>query len=148
MTSLPDVNVLIYAVDSEALHHKACHQWLEEALDGAATVAFAWTALLGFVRITTNPRIMKSPLGASVAFDYVEDWLANPRSRVVHPSSQHTATFRRLVTAVGTAGNLSTDAHLAAIAIDHEVEIVSCDSDFGKFQGVRWFNPVTGARVR
>jgi uncharacterized protein len=147
MTAIPDVNILVYAVDSRSPFHEPCAEWFANALNGDAPVGFTWHALAGFVRISTNPRIMAAALRAVDAFDYVEAWLAQPPSRIIHPGSQHTGTFRRLVEAVGTRGNLVADAHLAAIAIGHGAEIVSCDTDFARFPGLRWFNPVTGARV-
>ncbi|HLX62719.1 MAG TPA: type II toxin-antitoxin system VapC family toxin [Planctomycetota bacterium] len=145
---LPDVNVLIYAVDKKSPFHAACEKWLVETLNGAEPVSFTWHSLLGFVRISTNPRAMALPLTIDEAFDFVDEWLAQPLSHIVEPSDKHSGTLRSVLLAAGMAGNLVSDAHLAAIAIDHGVEIVSCDTDFARFPGLKWFNPVTGVRTK
>jgi len=43
---------------------------------------------------------------------------------------------------LGTGGNLTTDAHLAALAIEHGAELCSCDADFSRFAGLRWLDPL------
>jgi toxin-antitoxin system PIN domain toxin len=147
MISIPDVNVLVYAVDEQSPFHRPSNEWLTGALNGQSPVGFTWHALAGFVRIVTNPKITPKPRSVVEAFDSIESWLAQTPSRVIHPAATHLATFRRLVEAAGAAGNRTTDANLAAIALGHDGEVVSCDSDFGKFPGLKRFNPVTGVRV-
>lgn len=139
---LPDVNVLLYAVDEGSRHHDGAREWLENALSGTETVAFCWTVLLAFVRLSTRPVVFEQPLGAGEALDLVEGWLAQPCATVVEPTIRHAATLRDLLLPLGTAGNLTTDAHLAALAIEHGAELCSCDADFGRFAGLRWSNPL------
>jgi toxin-antitoxin system PIN domain toxin len=139
---LPDVNLLLYAVDESSPHHDRARPWLESTLSGTEQVAFAWSALLGFVRISTNPAAFAQPLSAADALDYVEAWLGRPVATVVHPTGQHAAVLRRLLEPLGTAGNLTTDAHLAALAIEHGAELLSRDADFSRFQGLRWRDPL------
>lgn len=93
---------------------------------------------LGFFRIVTNPKISPSPLSVTTALDVVDGWLARPNVVVVHPTDRHAAVLRELLTPLGAGGNLTTDAHLAALAIEHDAEIVSADQDFARFQGLRW----------
>ncbi len=147
MTAIPDLNVLLYAVDSGSPLQKPCADWLNGALNGDEQLGLTWHSIAGFVRIGTNPKLLNRPMTVAESFGYLEAWLACRACRVLHPGANHLATFRRLVDAAGTGGNLTSDAHLAAIALKHDGEVVSCDSDFGKFLGLKWFNPVTGVRL-
>lgn len=139
---LPDVNLLLYALDAAAPRHRAAKRWLEERLSGTETFAFTWIALLAFIRLVTNPRVFERPLAPAEAFDIVDVWLAQPCATIVHPTDRHPALLRQLLESLGTAGNLTTDAHLAALAIEHGAELCSSDSDFGRFPGLRWSDPL------
>jgi hypothetical protein len=139
---VPDLNLLIYAVDRSSPVHRAALAWWNDLMSGGETVAFSWTVLLGFVRLTTNPSVVQKPLGADQAMDYVERWLARPTSTVIEPTPRHAAILRGLLAGSGTAGNLVTDAHLAALAIEHGAELCSADRDFGRFPGLHWVNPL------
>lgn len=139
---LPDLNLLIYAVDRRSPSHKATVRWWNDLLSGNETVAFSWTVLLGFVRLTTNPSVMVSTLSPGEALDYVDRWLAVPVTTVIEPTSDHARVLRDLLLDVGTGGNLVSDAHLAALAIEHGAELCSADRDFGRFPGLRWTNPL------
>ena len=139
---LPDVNLLLYAVDESSARHKLARAWVEEQLSGAETFAFAWVVLLAFIRLTTSSRVFRSPLTTSAALDLVDGWLAQPCVTVVHPTSRHAPVLRQLLEPLGTAGNLTTDAHLAALAIEHGAELCSTDMDFTRFAGLRWTNPL------
>lgn len=139
---LLDVNLLLYALDETSPWHERARPWLEETLSGGETVALPWTVLLAFVRLSTRAVVFTSPLTADEALDIVDDWLATPSVTVVHPGRRHAAVLRELLAEVGTAGNLVTDAHLAALAIEHGAELCSRDRDFGRFSGVRWVDPL------
>lgn len=139
---LPDLNLLLYAVDSRAPRHEQARRWLEEILSGTEAVGFAWAVLLGFVRISTSPAVFEQPLDPGEALDYVDGWLAQPVSTVLQPTERHAAYLRELLAPLGTAANLTSDAHLAALSIEHGAELCSCDSDFGRFPGVRWTDPL------
>jgi uncharacterized protein len=132
-----DANVLLYAVDSASAHHERARSWLDESLAGAEAVGLAWAALLAFIRIGTNPSILPSPMTPGEATGQVERWLAAPAAVVAQPTARHAALLRGLLEATGTAGNLTTDAHLAALAVEHGAGIVSFDRDFARFPGVR-----------
>jgi uncharacterized protein len=139
---LPDLNLLLYAVDESSARHGPARAWVEERLSGAETFALAWAVLLAFIRLTTSSRVFQSPLTPSQALDLVDSWLAQPCATVVHPTSRHAPVLRQLLEPLGTAGNLTTDAHLAALAIEHGAELCSTDTDFSRFAGLRWTNPL------
>ncbi len=139
---LPDLNLLIYAVDRSSPSHVVALRWWNGLLSGSQTVALSWTVLLGFLRLTTSPRIMRNPLGVAEAFDYIERWLAHPLTTVIDPTPRHASMLRDLLGPVGAAGNLVSDAHLAALAIEHGAELCSADRDFGRFPGLRWVDPL------
>jgi toxin-antitoxin system PIN domain toxin len=140
---LVDANVLLYAVDVESSHHEVAKPWLEEQLSGSETFAFAWAVLLAFIRLVTNPRVFESPLSGDAAFDLIDSWLEQPNTTVLHPTDRHSQLLRELLATLGTAGNLTSDAHLAALAVEHGAELCSADADFGRFAGVQWTNPLT-----
>lgn len=139
---LPDANLLIYALDDTSPHHEASRAWLDRTLSGSETVAFAWQVLLAVIRLTTSPRIFTRPFRPDEVFDVVDGWLAQPNSTVVHPTDRHAVVLCGLLAPLGTAGNLTADAHLAALAVEHGAELCSADSDFMRFPGLRWTNPL------
>jgi uncharacterized protein len=139
---LPDLNLLLYAIDEEAHQHELAREWLEDALSATEEVGFAWVVLLGFVRLASNPAVFDQPLRVDEALDYVDQWLAQPVAVVVHPTERHAEHLRDLLEPLGTAGSLTTDAHLAALAIEHGAELCSRDADFSRFPGLRWNDPL------
>lgn len=139
---LVDLNLLLYAIDEASPAHVPARAWLEQVLSGTEEVGFAWAVLLGFVRLATNPAVFQAPLEVDEALDIVDGWLEQPVATVVHPSDQHAKNLRGLLAPLGTAGNLTTDAHLAALAIEHGAELCSRDADFSRFPGVRWRDPL------
>lgn len=132
-----DANVLLYAVDSTAAHHERARDWLDSSLAGAEAVGFAWVALLAFIRISTNAAIMRAPMAVDDAALQVEAWLDAPAAVLLHPTSRHAGVIGGLLREAGTGGNLTTHAHLAALAVEHGAQIVSYDRDFARFSGVR-----------
>jgi len=132
-----DANVLLYAVDAKGAHHDAARRWLDRALGGPEAVGLAWVALLAFIRIGTNGAIMPAPMGVDDALGQVEAWIAAPAAVIVSPTPRHPSVLRGLLATSGTSGNLTTDAHLAALALEHGATIVSYDRDFARFDGVR-----------
>jgi len=137
-----DVNLLLYAVNSDSPRHDAARVWLEKALNGEETIGLPWAVILGFLRIATNSRAFASALKAPAALETVDEWLALENVRLVREKDDHWETLRALIASAGTAGNLTTDAHLAALAISHDAVLCSSDLDFGRFKGLRWENPL------
>ncbi|MGV1010270.1 MAG: type II toxin-antitoxin system VapC family toxin [Dermatophilaceae bacterium] len=136
-----DANVLLYAVNSDSQHHDVSRAWLDAALAGEDTVGFTWLVVTAFLRLSTKVGLFPAPLTPREAWDQLRTWLDAPGARILEPTGQHLTVLERLVTDIGTAGNLVSDAHLAAIAIEHRSHIVSYDSDFGRFNGVSWSRP-------
>lgn len=139
---LVDANLLIYAVDRNSPHHSRARPWLEARLSGAEWVGLPWIALLAFLRITTHPGVMRKPLAAENAIGYVDDWLRQPFVRLIGAGEKHWPILRNLLKSSGSAGNLTSDAHLAALAIEHGGTIASADNDFRRFAGVTHVNPL------
>jgi toxin-antitoxin system PIN domain toxin len=139
---LVDTNILLYAVDRDAFLHQQAREWLEGALNGHETVGFPWIVLLGFLRLSTRSGVFPQPLSIEHAILLVDEWLALPQSRLVVESDEHWPILRQLLLETGTAGNLTTDAHLAALAIANGATLVSCDADFGRYGKLRWENPL------
>lgn len=136
-----DANVLLYAVNTSADHHAGARNWLDGELNGGSTVGFTWLVLLAFLRLSTKPGLFPSPLPVDGALQRVQDWLAQPTSVILEPTVQHAQVLRSLLLQVGTGGNLTSDAHLAALAVEHRGTVVTYDNDFGRFAGVRWIRP-------
>ena len=142
--NLVDANVLVYSVNSDSAHHERSRRWLEAALSGSDPVGLPWIVILAFLRVTTRRGIFERPLSAEAAMAYVDAWLDQPAVELVVPGPSHWAILRTLIAASGTAGNLTTDAHLAALALEGGWTLVSTDNDFRRFTGLDFFNPVAG----
>ena len=128
-----DANVLLYAVNRQSVGHEAAHRWLTSALSGSEAVGLPWVSLLAFTRLSTSRRIFASPLPPADAMTVVESWLSQPAAVTVEPTTRHSSVLRGLLEQAGTAGNLTTDAHIAALAIEHGATVVTFDRDFERF---------------
>ena len=134
---LVDANVLLYAVNEASAHHGEARSWLDAALDGREPVGFSWTVVLAFLRLATHPAVFPRPLAIDEATAVVRSWLAQPSAVLLEPTARHVDVLAGLLAEAGTAANLVNDAHLAALAIEHDAVVVSFDADFGRFRGVR-----------
>jgi toxin-antitoxin system PIN domain toxin len=138
---LVDANVLLYAVNKSSAQHETARRWLDTSLSGSDTMGFPWTVLLAFLRISTHPAVFPHLLTIEQAARVARAWLAQPAAVLVDPTRRHLDLVAGLLNATGTAGNLVSDAHLAALAIEHEAVLVSFDTDFGRFDGLSWERP-------
>ncbi len=135
---LPDVNVLLNAVVEESPHHVPARSWLEDSFSRPQGLGLAWLALIGFIRIGTQRGVFPTPMPVDQALGVVDEWLSHPRVRILQPGPRHAGILGRLLVAAGTAGNLTNDAHLAALAIEHNAEVGTFDRDFKRFAGLRF----------
>lgn len=140
---LVDANILLYAEDSLHSRHRQARQWWDSQLSGTGAVCLCWTVLSAFIRIGTNPRVFEYPLSLEQALTRVQSWLDQPCTRVVLPTERHWIVLKQMLTDGQGVANLVTDAHLAALAIEHGCELASTDSDFARFPKLKWRNPLT-----
>ena len=139
---LVDANILLYAKDQRSERHVAAREWWDAQLSGASPVCLCWTVLGAFIRIGTNPRVFEHPLSLDQALSRIQSWMDQPCTRMVQPTERHWTLFQKLLREGQAVANLVTDAHLAALAVEHGCELISTDSDFSRFPGVRWRNPL------
>lgn len=139
--NLVDANVLLYAVNEAEPRHEQALGWLDRELGGAEAVGFAWVVLLAFLRLSTKIGLFPRPLSPEAALGAMRTWVGEGPGVVVQPTPRHLEVLASLVGPIGTGGNLTTDAHLAALSVEHDAPIVSFDHDFARFTGVRWREP-------
>ena len=139
---LVDANLLLYAEDQLSPHHDVAREWWDAQLSGISPVCLCWTVLCAFIRISTNPRVFKHPLSLDQAILRVQGWLDQPCTRIVYPTERHWAVLQQLLVGGQAVANLVTDAHVAALAIEHGCELISTDADFSRFSKVKWRNPI------
>jgi toxin-antitoxin system PIN domain toxin len=140
---VPDVNLLLYAVVSAFPQHEVAHTWWEETVNSPVEIGLSSPAIFGFIRVATNPRVLSPPLAAEAATDYVSAWLGQPNVSHLVPGPRHLELAFGLLRSAGTGANLTTDAQLAALALEYDADMYSNDTDFARFPGVRWVNPLT-----
>ena len=139
---LVDANILLYAVDEESPFHAPALTWLQDALNGTRRVGIPWASLIAFARIATNPRALRTPLTVAEAWAFIEDWLDAPTVWIPAPGRGHRTILGRLLRDLDLRANLVSDAALAALCIEHGLQIISADSDFARFNEINWINPV------
>ena len=139
---VPDTNLLLYAHHSGFPEHGAARLWWEGLVNGSQRVGVPWVVSAGFVRVITNPRAVAPPAIPAQAVDYVRGWFEFPHITPLNPGAEHLTFMREQLVAVGVGGNLVTDAHIAALAMEYQAEVHSADTDFGRFPGLRWRNPL------
>ena len=139
---LPDIHLLVYAVAETSHFHEQSRQWWDRLLSSTGSVGLCYPTILGFIRLTTSRRIFESPLSIGTAVNHVEHWLEQPNARLLVPTTRHWPLLAMLLRSAGTGANLTTGAHLAALAIEHGCTLHSNDGEFERFEGLRWENPL------
>jgi hypothetical protein len=139
---VPDINLLVYAYNADAPRHLAARRWWEEVMSSGLSIGIPWAVSLGFLRLMTHPAVLVEPMRPRAAITVLESWYARDAVEVLSPGPRHLRLLDELLDAAGVAGNLTTDAHLAAIAIEHHAELCSTDRDFSRFPGLLWRNPL------
>ncbi|HYM60058.1 MAG TPA: TA system VapC family ribonuclease toxin [Thermoanaerobaculia bacterium] len=139
---LLDANLLLYAKFSDLPQHDVTHKWLQERLSGSSRIGIPWHSSVAFLRISTNPRIFSTPLGIREAWKQMAEWLDHPLVWIPEPTQDHQTVLARILQETQATANLVSDAHLAAIAIEHGLTLCSADSDFARFSELSWLNPL------
>lgn len=139
---LPDVNLLLYVHNRSAQQHDAAVRWLRAVLAAPEPLALTWTTILGFLRMSTNPKVYPNPMTVGEAIAAVNELLAHPAVALVHMGERHWDILTRLIVSGSVSGPAITDAHLAALAIEHGATLCTTDRDFARFLGLRWQNPL------
>ena len=139
---LVDANLLVYANVTDFEQHQRAREWLDDQLNGTAQVGLPWESLVAYLRLVTNPRVFKTPRSAIDASAQIRDWLARTVVWTPEPSDRHAQVLDELLSVEGVRGDLVPDAHLAALAIDHGLILMSADSDFARFPRLHWQNPL------
>jgi uncharacterized protein len=139
---LVDANLLLYAEDTLSEHHQAARIWWDTRLSSAEPVCLCWPVLTAFIRVGTNLRLHRRPLTLKEAVERVQSWLDQPCVRMIHPGDQHFAIFQVMLRDGKAVGGLVSDAHLAALALEHNCVLQSTDADFSRFKGLKWNNPI------
>lgn len=140
---IPDLNLLLYAYDSSSAFHAKAVAWWQSCLSGSEPVGLPQVIVFGFLRIATNARVFANPMTPAEAAGHVRSWLEQPPVQVLEPSADHLGRVLQLLEKLGMAGNLVTDAQVADLAMDHDAVLHTSDTDFIRFRGLRWFNPIT-----
>lgn len=143
---LPDANLLLHAYNNRAPEHERSRAWWEQVVNGEEAIGIAWVVILAFIRVSTKPPVFQPPLTVEEATGVVREWLSSPNVKIIAPGGEHAELMFELLKEVGTAGNLTTDAHLATLAIEYQAEIATVDGDFARFPRVRWFNPIYSSK--
>jgi hypothetical protein len=140
---VPDVNLLLYAEIDAYPVHAAARRWWEDVLNGQRQIGVAPVCLFGFVRLSTNRRVFADPLPVDEAIQRVQRWFEQPQVSFLIPGSRYLETAFGFLQQLGTGANLTTDVQIAAHAVEHNGEVYSNDGDFGRFEGLRWVNPLS-----
>jgi uncharacterized protein len=145
---VPDINLLLYAYDAGSPFHAKAAAWWAECLSGTEQVGLPQVVLFGFIRVGTSPHVFRQPMTPGEAAGHIRSWLAQPPAQVLDSGPDHVERVLERLEGAGTAGNLVTDAQIAALAIEHSAVVHTTDTDFVRFADVRWFNPIarTGSR--
>ena len=145
---IPDVNLLLYAYDSNSPFHPKASAWWESCLSGSEAIGIPHVVIFAFMRISSSPRVFQNPMSVSEAVDHIRSWLKQPQVQVLETGAKHIEQTLQLLEHIGTGGNLVTDAQIAALAIEYDAMLNTTDTDFVRFPNLRWRNPLTGAAGR
>ena len=139
---VPDLNLLLYAYNEESPFHDAARQWWENTINGSESVGIPWVVSTGFIRLMSNPKVMAGPASTAEAAVFVEEWFQHEHVVPINPGNDHMTYLRQNLQVAGGGGNSVADAHIAAIAMEHEAVVYTNDSDFDRFSGLKSCNPL------
>ncbi len=139
---VPDLNLLLYAHNEGATNHSAAYRWWTTLLREGETIGIPWVITTGFIRLMSNAAVVEPPLSPSAAADYVRHWLSHDHISPLNPTDNHLAILFRYLQISGIGPNIVTDAHIAALAYEHNATVHTADSDFDRFPGISCTNPL------
>ena len=139
---LPDLNLLVYAYNSDAPAHRRAKAWWESCLSETRPVGLSWVVILGYLRLMTSRRVLVDPFTPQEAIGHIRSWLERPHVQILQPGPRHLDLLDSLMQEAQASGDLTTDVHLAALGIEHQAEVHTNDSDFSRCSGLRWMNPL------
>ncbi len=139
---LPDINLLVYAYNSDAPGHRRAREWWEDSLSEDRLIGLPWAVILGYLRLMTSRSVLLEPFTPQETIGHIRSWLERRQVQILEPGPRHLDLLDRLMREAGAVGSLTTDVHLAALAIEHQAELHSNDGDFKRFPGLRWSNPL------
>ena len=139
---IPDINLLVNAHNDGSPYHYPARLWWERLVNGSERVGVPWVVSVGFVRLMTHPRVLVHPVPPAEAVDYIREWFGFPHVMPVNPGANHLAHLQRNLASAGVGANMVTDSHIAAVAMEYQAEVHSNDTDFSRFPGLRWRNPL------
>ena len=139
---IPDINLLVYSYNNDGPFHEDARDWWESCLSNPGAVGLPWAVILGFVRIMSSNAVFRDPMESLDAISHVKSWLDCPQTQIVTPGPRHLEILADIMGSARASGRLTTDAHLAALAVETQSELHSNDPDFARFPGLRWRNPI------
>lgn len=141
---VPDVNLLLYAYDQSSPDHAKAAAWWQACLSGTEPVGLPLVVAFGFLRLGNHPQVFSDPLTPAEAAQHIRSWLAQPVVQLLPHPDGHLDQVLTSLEQLGTAGNLVTDVQIAVLVLAHDAVLHTNDTDFQRFGGLRWFNPLTG----
>lgn len=144
---LVDANLLLYAHNTAAPEHAAARAWFERALSGPDRVGIPWPSTVAFARLASNPVVFRQPITPTAAWQVAREWLRRPNVWIPAPGAMHGDIFESLLAGAHVTSRTVPDAHLATLAMEHGLTLCSTDSDFAKFAGLHWNNPLSSGEL-
>ena len=139
---VPDINLLVFAYNVDAPHHASAKDWWEGLLNGYEEVGLPWSVVTGFIRVMANPNVVSPPLSPLASVEHVRTWLRYPHVTTLDPGIDHLDYLYGNFESGGLDHGLVPDAHIAAVALENDAEVHTRDSDFARFTGLRWRDPL------
>jgi len=141
---LVDTNILLYAADEASEFHSPFRDRLEEWRRQASPWFLTWGVCYEFLRVSTHPRVFRTPWSATAAWGFLDALLAAPSLTVLGPTRRHRDLIEQTLQEVPDArGNLMHDLHTAVLMREHGVSrIVTRDTDFHRFPFITVEDPL------
>jgi uncharacterized protein len=139
---IPDLNLLVYAFNSDASHHRPSAQWWEDSLNGDERIGVPWLVLMGFIRLLSGKAVMKNPYPVKDLFQITKEWFQLPNVILLEPTVRTYDLMEKLMVSMSLPGSMATDTFIAATAIEHDASLCTNDTDFSRFHSLKTLNPL------